>query len=71
MLFGLPNGSAVGLSTARYYTGSGVSLIGTGLHPDPACTLDQQAQEQYLSGTLPPQQDTQLQQAIQALEERR
>ena len=71
VLFGLPNGSAMGLSTARYYTGSGVSLIGTGLHPDPACTLDQQAQEQYLSGTLPPQQDTQLQQAIQALEERR
>ena len=71
VLFGLPNGSAVGLSTARYYTGSGVSLIGTGLHPDPACTLDPQAQEQYLSGTLPPQQDTQLQQAIPALEERR
>lgn len=70
VLFGLPNGSAVGLSTARYYTGSGVSLIGTGLHPDPACTLDQQAQEQYLAGTLLPQEDTQLQQAIQALEDR-
>ncbi len=35
VLFDLPDGSAIGLSTARYYTGGGVSLIGTGLTPDP------------------------------------
>ena len=35
VLFDLPGGSAIGLSTARYYTGGGVSLIGTGLTPDP------------------------------------
>ncbi len=30
----LPNGGGIGLSTARYCTGSGVSLIGTGIVPD-------------------------------------
>lgn len=32
--FRLPNGGGIGLSTARYCTGSGVSLIGTGIIPD-------------------------------------
>lgn len=32
--FRLPNGGGIGLSTARYCTGSGVSLIGTGITPD-------------------------------------
>lgn len=32
--FRLPNGGGIGLSTARYCTGSGVSLIGVGITPD-------------------------------------
>ena len=32
--FRLPNGGGIGLSTARYCTGSGVSLIGTGITPE-------------------------------------
>lgn len=32
--FPLANGGAVGLSVATYYTGNGVSLIGTGILPD-------------------------------------
>ena len=32
--FRLPNGGGIGLSTARYCTGSGISLIGTGIVPD-------------------------------------
>lgn len=40
-----PTGSAMGLSTARYFTGSGKSLIGTGLTPDPAGLPDAGAAE--------------------------
>ena len=67
VLFDLPNGSSIGLSTARYYTGGGVSLIGTGLNPDPAVSLSQEDQEKLLAGTLAPQEDAQLQAALQAL----
>ena len=67
VLFDLPNGSSIGLSTARYYTGGGVSLIGTGLNPDPAISLSQEDQEKLLAGTLAPQEDAQLQAALQAL----
>ena len=35
VLFTLADGSAISLSTARYYTGSGISLIGTGVTPEP------------------------------------
>ena len=70
VLFDLPNGASIGLSTARYYTGGGVSLIGTGLNPDPAVSLSQEDQEKLLSGTLAPQEDAQLQAALQALADR-
>ncbi len=52
--FGLPHGGAVSISTASYYTGSGTSLIGTGL------TLDQ---EVYLTD----QGDAQLEAALALL----
>lgn len=44
--FPLPNGGGIGLSTARYCTGSGVSLIGTGIVPDVEITLTTSADEQ-------------------------
>lgn len=54
--FELPNGSAVAISTGTYFTGSGTSLIGTGL------TLDK---EVYLTD----QGDAQLEAALELLEQ--
>lgn len=71
LLYALPNGSAMGLSSARYYTGGGVSLIGTGLNPEPELSLSQEEAEGLLLGTLDPQEDPQLQAAIQALPARK
>lgn len=67
MLFTLADGSAISLSTARYYTGSGVSLIGTGVTPDPLVELSQEDQQRLLTGTLPPEEDPQLQGALESL----
>lgn len=67
MLFSLQDGSAIGLSTARYFTGSGVSLIGTGLDPDPSVELTEAAKEKLLLGQLPESEDLQLQAAVKAL----
>ena len=54
--FELPNGSAVAISTGAYFTGSGTSLLGTGL------TLDK---EVYLTD----QGDAQLEAALELLEQ--
>lgn len=67
MLFPLLNGDAVGLSTARYFTGSGVSLIGTGLTPDPTVALSEDQSALLRTGQLAPDQDPQLQAAVSAL----
>ncbi len=68
MLYRLYDGSAIGLSTARYYTGSGESLIGVGLEPDPAVELTEEAKARLLVGELPYEEDLQLQAAIKALD---
>lgn len=44
--FYLPNGGGIGLSTARYCTGNGVSLIGTGIVPDVEVALTSSEDEQ-------------------------
>ncbi len=67
MLFDLPDGSAIGLSTARYFTGGGKSLIGTGLRPDPEISLTEDQQKDLLMGKLAHEDDPQLQAAIQTL----
>lgn len=67
MLFDLPDGSAIGLSTARYFTGGGKSLIGTGLTPDIPVSLTDEQQKQLLMGQLSHAEDPQLQAALQAL----
>ena len=66
-VFPLEDGSAMGLSTSRYFTGGGVSLIGTGLHPDPEASLSEEQERQLFSGQLPPEEDAPLQAAIRAL----
>lgn len=67
MLFTLADGSAISLSTARYYTGSGISLISTGVTPDPLVVLSQEEAQRLLAGTLSPEEDPQLQSALEAL----
>lgn len=67
MLFTLADGSAISLSTARYYTGSGISLIGTGVTPEPLVALSQEEAQRLLAGILPPEEDPQLQSALEAL----
>ena len=68
MLYALYDGSAIGLSTARYYTGGGESLIGVGLEPDPSVELTEEAKAKLLVGELAYEEDLQLQAAIKALD---
>ena len=65
----LPNGGALNLSTGRYRTGAGVSLIGTGVTLDGEVTLDEEETMALWLGTLPPEEDPQLQKALELLRE--
>ena len=67
--FLLPNGGAVGLSTAAYFTGEGVSLIGTGLTLDREVALTEEQAAQLAAGTLEHGEDPQLQAALELLQE--
>lgn len=67
-LFPLRNGSAIGLSTSRYFTGEGVSLIGKGVVPDAQIDLTEDARNALRQGKLPNQEDTQLQEAVRAMQ---
>lgn len=66
-LFPLRNGSAMGISTSRYVTGSGVSLVGVGLHPEPEITLDEEERRLFRQGELSYEEDPQMQAAIAIL----
>lgn len=66
--FVLPNGGALGLSTARYRTGGGVSLIGTGIIPDIILALPEEQAAKLSAGTLDPEEDPQLQALIGLME---
>ena len=63
----LPNGGALNLSTGRYRTGAGVSLIGTGVTLDGELSLDEEEAMALWMGTLPPEEDPQLQKALELL----
>ena len=65
----LPNGGALNLSTGRYRTGAGVSLIGTGVTLDGEVTLDEEETMALWLGTLPPEEDPQMQKALELLRE--
>ena len=67
--FLLPNGGAVGLSTAAYFTGEGVSLIGTGLTLDREVALTEEQAARLAAGTLEHREDPQLQAALELLQE--
>lgn len=64
----LNDGSAVALSVGRYFTPSGVSLIGVGLTPDVPVEVDEQTAAAIYAGTLDPMEDPQILAAIEALE---
>lgn len=63
-LFPLQNGSAIGLSTSKYYTAAGVSLIGIGLTPDSPVVLTEEERLLQVQGEMNHDNDPQLQAAI-------
>ncbi len=65
----LPNGGALNLSTAKYTTGSGVSLVGTGVTLDVEVALEEEKDSALRAGALAHAGDTQLQAALKVLEE--
>ena len=66
--FPLPNGGAVGLSTAAYFTGEWVSLIGTGLTLDEEVSLTDEQAALLAADALKYEDDPQLQAALELLE---
>lgn len=66
-MFPLPNGGALGISTGRYTTGNGVSLVGTGVSLDAEVTLREEERDRFQSGKLPLSQDPQVQKALELL----
>lgn len=67
--FPLLNGGAAGISTACYFTGNGVSLIGTGILPDVTLSLTDEQESLRSVGELTAENDPQLQAALRLLEE--
>lgn len=63
----LPNGGSLNLSTARYMTGEGVSLIGTGVTLDAQVTLTAEQAASLQAGRLDYGNDPQLQKALELL----
>lgn len=64
----LEDGSAVNLSIGKYYTPQGKSLAGAGLTPDVEVVVDEATRKAILAGDLSPEEDPQIQAAINALE---
>ncbi len=65
--FYLNDGSAVAISTGKYYTPKGVSLEGVGLVPAVEVPVDAQTAASIYAGTLPLAEDPQVIAAINAL----
>lgn len=65
--FQLKDGSAVTLSIGKYYTPDGKSLAGVGLTPDVEVPLTEEQATKLASGTLPVEEDPQIQAAVQAV----
>ncbi len=63
----LSDGSAVGLSVGKYTTPNGVSLAGVGITPDVVVEVDEETAFGIYAGTLDPEEDPQIQAAVDAL----
>jgi len=66
--FPLNDGSAVGLSTGKYFTPHGVSLEGVGITPDVEVPVDEETAAEIYYGTLERTEDPQLLAAMEALQ---
>ena len=64
----LNDGSAVGLSVGRYTTPKGVSLAGVGITPDVVVEVDDETFSEIYAGILDPEEDPQIQAAVDALQ---
>ncbi len=67
--FQLSDGSAVNLSVGKYYTPNGKSLAGVGLTPKVCVEVDDQTAAKIYYDLLEPEEDPQIQAAINALTE--
>ena len=65
----LGDGSAVALSVGKYYTPQGKNLEGVGITPDVEVSVDEETENAIYYGILAPEEDPQIQAAVQALEE--
>lgn len=65
--FPLPGGGALGISTQKYFTGKGTSLIGTGVTLDKELSLSETDTALLQASALPHDQDPQLQAALELL----
>lgn len=66
----LIDGSAVNLSTGKYFTPKGVSLTEVGgLKPEVLVEVNEETAAKIYAGILPPEEDPQVQAAIKALQE--
>lgn len=65
--FDLGDGSAVNLSTGKYYTPSGISLAGVGLTPEVPSAVDEYTAYFIAMDALEPEEDPQILAAINAL----
>lgn len=66
----LNDGSAVGLSVGKYTTPKGMSLAGVGITPDVVVEVDEETDFAIYAGTLDPEEDPQIQAAVDALKNR-
>ena len=66
--FHLNDGSAVSLSTGKYFTPNGISLEGVGITPDIEITVDDDTYVAIYYGQLSPEEDPQIQSAMDALQ---
>jgi len=63
----LNDGSAVGLAVGRYTTPNGKNLAGVGITPDVVVEVDEETDFMIYAGTMDPEQDPQIQAAVEAL----
>ena len=67
LTYPLGDGSAVALSVGKYFTPKGLSLADTGITPDVEVTLSSQQEAALSAGTLAPEEDPGISQALEAL----
>lgn len=63
----LSDGSAVALSIGKYFTPKGISLAETGVTPDAMVSVEGETAEGIYYGTLLPEEDPQIQRAVELL----